>query len=222
MHVFLWVEPDRYSDICRPAYIVFGSVIITEYIVAEFILYIRAYAVWGRTRAALILLGAPYLIFCSIGFYFAGRFVGSATVSILPLFPSGCLLNLRGDVDRLGMIMLMISETLALGALLVKTSQMPDSTLMKRIFTDGIIYFIIILCASVANLIVLSVASPSLCNFLLVTQCVLHSICCNRLLFRIKDMFAPLEITLPVLSWMPTFANVGDLTNDLELTSRGQ
>ncbi|KAH8110859.1 hypothetical protein DFH11DRAFT_1617273 [Phellopilus nigrolimitatus] len=195
MHVTVSVDPVKYAESCRPAFIVFSSFIVAEYVVAEFILYMRAYAVWGCSRLVSFILGSLYIVFCTLALYFSGQFLKTVTTVSLPLLPTGCLVNLRGDIDRLAMSMLMVMEAFALAALLGKAAQMPHSTMMKRIFTDGIIYFIIILFAAIANIIVLSAASPVLSDFMLAPQCALHSICCSRLLLRIRGAYTSLSYT---------------------------
>ncbi|KAH8110210.1 hypothetical protein DFH11DRAFT_1622860 [Phellopilus nigrolimitatus] len=216
MHVFILVEPTKFSNTCKPAFTVFGCFITAEFIVAEFILYMRAYAVWGRTRPMLVLIVLLYFIFCIPTLYFTGRFIGSATVLSLPFLPSGCLFNLRGDIERLAMAMIMVLETFALIVLLVKTYQMPDSRTMKVLFVDGVIYFTAILCATIVNVIILSVASPSIW-FMIFTQCALHSICCNRLLLRIRGVYSSPSTPTSVFSQTPSSADAS--AYDIELMS---
>ncbi|KAL5532469.1 hypothetical protein ACEPAF_6039 [Sanghuangporus sanghuang] len=180
---------------CVPVFLVFASFVFLQFYFSGLILVARAYAVWGgsRKKRSFFMLGMGCVVIWSPGFYCGVRFLKSATVSRRPVFPTGCLIGLNGHIDFLGMIDLLVSETAAVAVLLVKTVQMPHSSIMKRMSSDGILFYILILGATIANLIALNTTSPAVCNFLLAPQAALHSICCNRLLLRIRKAAAQTE-----------------------------
>ncbi|EJD01077.1 uncharacterized protein FOMMEDRAFT_158210 [Fomitiporia mediterranea MF3/22] len=176
-----------YFDTCKARFLIFSSFVLVEFLVAAFIIYTRAYAVWGCTRPMLVLLTVAYVAFCALATYFAAHFISSVTVFDQQLFSRGCILGLHScHACLFALIILVISESFALVMILVKASQMPNSTMMQQISEDGIVYYIIVVCTSIANIVILSKAPPTLCDFLLATQAALQSICCNHLMFRIK------------------------------------
>ncbi|KAI5119989.1 hypothetical protein M0805_004432 [Coniferiporia weirii] len=221
LYVLLLVEPSRYLGACKPLFVAFGSLNAAEYCIAEFILYMRAYAVWGCGRRVLVILVIVYVAVTGTGAYFAGPFLQSATVINYRLFSAGCILQLQGSINKPPLILLIFSEIFALSALMVKSSQMPrKSMIMKTLFADGILYFLTILSVSVANLVVLTVTPPDICNLLLITQSALHSICCNRLLFHIRDASSSLVLS-PSTCSRPESLLDAHLGNSYELSSPG-
>jgi len=175
LYVVVITPPDAMS-MCRSVFLIFGV-----------ILYMRAYAIWECKGSVAVLLVAAQTIFYGIGLYFSARFLKSVTIVPLLLFSTGCLISFDDRIDWAAFILLIGSEIIALLALLIKNFRTPKSTVMSIIVQDGVVYFVFILLASFANLIVLRVLSPTLCNLLLLIQGALHSIFCNRLIMHIRS-----------------------------------
>jgi len=176
-------------DVCKPIFLVFCGMMEGTYITAEVILYMRAYAVWGCKRSILVFILIVQTIWYSTGLFFTITFFASVTVIDIPLLPSGCIVSFNDRIDWAAFISIICSELTALILLVVKAYSMRRSALMQTMFRDGIAYFMFILLASIANLIILKVTSATLCNFLLLTQGALHSIFCNRLLLHIRGAY---------------------------------
>ncbi|PAV20694.1 hypothetical protein PNOK_0332100 [Pyrrhoderma noxium] len=187
MHTLVVVKPSDYENTCEIRFLLFTSLIIAEIFVAAFTVYLRAYAVWERKRPIFFLLAVVYLSSSAVAALFAVNFVRSSTVLSERIFPSGCLLGLHTCVECMfSMIVIVISEAFALCMILIRRAQLQYSSLMRRIAEDGIAYFIIVICASVANIIALSMTDPGICDFLLALQSTLQSICCTHLFLRIR------------------------------------
>ncbi|EJD07819.1 uncharacterized protein FOMMEDRAFT_164682 [Fomitiporia mediterranea MF3/22] len=227
-YVLISLDTSAHSQKCVPAFWVFGGtpgsprilptndllnyagMVIAEYVFAELILYTRAYAVWGCTRPALVMTIGTILAVFTPGLYLASSFLKSAKVVNPPIFPTGCLIYLDGHIDMLAMIAVVVSEAACLLAVLVKATRMPRSMTMQQIVADGILFFVVIICVTTANLVVLNVASPEVCNLLLAPQAALHSICCNRLILQIKAASTQTQcsrasVSLPPMSSLQSY-----------------
>jgi len=192
------------SSICKPAFLGFGSVTEFSYLIAEFILYMRAYAIWGGTRAMLVLLGMTLASVYGVGLVFVVRFLKSVTVVPIALQPTGCIITFGDQIDWAAFLVLIVSEIFALTLLLVKAWKLSHSAIMKTIFRDGVVYFIFILVASIANVLILRFTSSDLCNFLLGTQAALHSVLCNRLLLHIRGAYESMNVHVYSRTTAPT------------------
>ncbi|KAI5119984.1 hypothetical protein M0805_004429 [Coniferiporia weirii] len=197
-------EPSKDLNICKPLFIGIYGAATVGYCAAEFILYARAYAVWGCSRLVLAILATAFVACVVPGIYLGRPFSGqSAAVLNLQLFSSGCLFEVQSHVDRGPLVVFILSETL----------QMPNSMTIRRLFGDGIIYFIIILCVSIANIAVLSLTPPAFRNLLNAPQTALPGIVCSRLFLRIKGAYSPLALA------RPDYSQAEDL-DDFELLSQ--
>jgi len=181
--------PNDNINTCKVSFVTFSGVVLFGYLTAEAILYMRAYAVWGCQRSTLMFVTAAQIIWYSTGLYFVGRFLASVYILDIPQLPTGCIVGYHDQIEWGAYSCLIGSEITALVLLLIKTFHMRNSTLVNIIFRDGIAYFVVILLSSVANLVVVRVTAPTLCNFLIFSQGALHSICCNRLLLHIRDVY---------------------------------
>jgi len=195
------LDSSNMSRRCRTGFIASSFIVFGGYVIAELILFVRAYAVYGCTRAMLGLIGLTLSAVYGTGIYYTFRFLVSATVVELPLFPSGCLLTFTDPIEWIAFVVLICSETVAVTLLIFKAYHLSRSTIMRTIIRDGVAYYVFILCASIANLIVLRVTSPVLCNMLLSIQAALHSIFCTRLLLSIRSTYAALESDMEMTGW---------------------
>ncbi|THH09098.1 hypothetical protein EW145_g2243 [Phellinidium pouzarii] len=196
--VFLFADPTM-QDICFHATRAFSSLNLASYFIAEFILYFRAYAVWGGDRKLSIILLGGYMALLASSGYFATRFIWNIKAA-------GCTLTFNGQLDWPAYIALLVSETFAMVVLISKALEGSVSVTMKRIVADGVVYYLLTLASTITNILVLRLASPTLCNFLLATQAVLHSIICNHLLLRIRGACTPVVTFTSALSGI-TFAH---------------
>ncbi|EJC98510.1 uncharacterized protein FOMMEDRAFT_161886 [Fomitiporia mediterranea MF3/22] len=120
IYVLISLDTRKHLRNCIPGFWAGSAFIIAEYALAELILYTRAYAIWGRTRTALVMIIVVILLVFTPGVYFASTTLKSATLHDLPIFPTGCLISLDGHTEMLPMIFVVVSEAVALLAVLVK------------------------------------------------------------------------------------------------------
>ncbi|KAI5122678.1 hypothetical protein M0805_007938 [Coniferiporia weirii] len=162
------------------------------YFIAEFILYLRAYAVWGGDRRVFALLLLGYMGLLAGGANFATRFIWAINSAGFVMPRPGCALTLDGELDWPACVALLLSETFALVVLVLKTLQVRFSATLNQILADGVVYYVLILSTTIANIFVLRLVPGPLCDFLLSLQAVLHSVLCNRLLLRIRGAYYPI------------------------------
>lgn len=193
------LDPFRANNMCRAGFLAFASILFVNYVIAELILYVRTYAIFGCTRPMLALIVVTLSVIYGAGIHYTARFFSSVSVVNLPLQPSGCILTFSDQIEWVSFIALICSETFAVSLLVFKAFRISQSTIMRMMIRDGVAYYIFILCTSIANLIVLRVTSPALCNLLLSTQAALHSIFCSRLLLSIRGAYESLDVQMSSL-----------------------
>jgi len=159
------------------------------------VLFMRTYAIWDRKRSVLILLTGGLGTAIVVTMYLTLRYFASTTPAGVHLFHQGCLLIFPNRIEWVSLVILFCCETIALSLLLVKRlTKFRHSALMHLIFKDGVLYYLCIVAVTIANLLVLLIASSTLDTFLLIPQSILHSILCNRLLLRIRGAYESLSV----------------------------
>jgi len=180
---------------CRTAAITTAFLQCSQFVVAECLMFMRTYALWGRKRPIFLALLAVFLAGTGGAYYLTGRFIlAISTRQGLDLFPSGCLVVFSSNqLFWVGEVLLMAGETFTLSLLLLKRLQdrNPMSKLMKTMYQDGLFYYLCVLASSITGFLVIlhAVADIRLGYSTLTTQCVLHSILCNRLLLRLRGAY---------------------------------
>ncbi|EJD06703.1 uncharacterized protein FOMMEDRAFT_165425 [Fomitiporia mediterranea MF3/22] len=172
-------------------------------------LLIRVYAIWERKRSMLIFLSmifavrpssrdilSPnnYSLKCAVaGVYSITKlFLSSASASPIRLLDTGCFVITTSRIEWAAVAILICCETAALTLLLAGNyfkyrNNGPANVIMKRMMTDGAMYYLVILLSSTVNLLALRFEDDTLDCIFLVPQSILHSILCNRLLLRIRE-----------------------------------
>jgi len=175
------------------------SFVYLEFILAILVLFTRAYAVWGGTRRIFLLLAFAYAGVVAGAAYSVTVYIRGVSFQELQI-GNGCLFDVGNELLWIALVLLIFSESLALGLLLVKSvhhaKAMQNITygsnsrrnIMLVMAQDGIGYFACSLAITSANLVVLKRVTPDLRDFLFVAQGAIHSILCSRLLFHIHEV----------------------------------
>jgi len=171
-------------------------VVYIEFILSVFVLFARAYAVWGGSSSVLRVLALVYaggIAGTSYSVFLYIRGVSSLEFSL----SNGCLFDIANDDLNISVGILLFCESLALCLLIIKAVQYARALnefnrsnnsrkhLLLVMTEDGIGYFVCTLAISTANLVVLKRVSPALREFLFVTQGAILGILCSRLLFHV-------------------------------------
>jgi len=139
LHYFLLSDFHKKENFqhCKPALIALGCFYVILHMNAESILYIRAYALWGRKR----ILMATFSMIVSACFvaasYITWKQDDATTVIMMPLIRNGCIINFSGSKLWLAYLVLIASETLAITFLVLGAFHYKQSTLVKTIVKDG-------------------------------------------------------------------------------------
>ncbi|KAI5116555.1 hypothetical protein M0805_000466 [Coniferiporia weirii] len=175
-------------------YLPFSTAISATYA----ILFLRAYAVWGKSPIVYWLLIFIFLGEAAGAYYTTALFISSVIPSTeIRLFSSGCLLTFPSRVDWISLVILIFSETFTLTMLLIRGFghfRYSRSTVVRTLYKDGVFYYVTVLAVTVANFVVMRTASSFLCSFLFNTQGAIHNILCTRLLLRIRGAYESLSI----------------------------
>jgi len=218
-----FITTDLIRSNCIAGFRASTCIIYVQFLLSALVLYTRAYAVWGGSKKFFYLLLFTYAGVLAGGAYSVYLFIRRVN-SLFLLWPSGCIPLAINDDLWIALAILIFSESLAFGLLIIKSVMHArafgdishiDSrrSILSVMAQDGIGYFACTLAITTANLIVIKRVTPSLQDFLFVMQGAIHNILCSRLLFHVRravndpsfDTHAS-EMTLSA----PAFANISN------------
>jgi len=174
--------PDR----CQKEFTVVTWLIVAGIIISEVILALRTYAIWQRKRLVLIILCLSSAI----------TFIPAIVVTHIELksliyvpseFP-GCRLSTASSIIIVAYILLALSETIMAvltGIEAYRHLRHSQSRWVLQLYQEGLLFYIYLLCISLANILVPILAPRIFANWLATPQRVMHSVLCNRVLLLI-------------------------------------
>jgi len=201
LQIYLYVTTTDFNQSHCLAVVKTGACFIyAEFVLTLLVLSTRAYAVWGGATKIFI----PLIFLCT-GAIAGSSYSLSLFVRGLRSTPfhisSGCILEIGNNDVWIDLSILLFSESLTLGILLVKSftharalkdfrSNTSRRSLLAVMARDGIGYFVCTVAITTTNLFVLTGVTPNLRAFLLVTQGAMQNIMCSRLLFHTHSVNA--------------------------------
>ncbi|KAJ7234016.1 hypothetical protein B0H12DRAFT_1239165 [Mycena haematopus] len=176
--------------------------------VAEAIFVLRTYALSGRQPKVLKIFGTIYSACLIATVVMISMFLRNMIYSPPPLGIHGC--NLTGGpfiLVGLSFILVLLNETALMSytvRLMIKTYRHHHSPLVEALFHDGVTYYVLLCCASVAvpftdsngflvsvgsaaNVVILVVAPAELRDALNTPLRVLHSVLSTRTLLHVRE-----------------------------------
>jgi len=194
MSLVLFYQTKTNIDVqtCQMTYFPAGWLIVVGITIAEIILMVRTWAIWGRSRRIAIFLGVacasaliPVLV---IEHYFLKSLVFSPYPN--PATP-GCLLTAGSPVIAVSFIIVILFETFVLILTLIKGVQhyrvAGNRGFVAVLYRDGILFYIYLFIISLVNLIVIVTAPRELADILAIFQHVLHSCLSARILLNLRE-----------------------------------
>ncbi|KAL4261440.1 DUF6533 domain-containing protein [Pleurotus pulmonarius] len=178
---------------CITLFKITGWMIIIGIVIAEVIMTLRVWALWGRTRNFAIFLSILSVATVAGGgvaffkFHSSQSFI--AMDDINPAIP-GCFPDDGNNVVFVSFTVLMGYETIIFILTLIKAIQHfrhGSNSFVTTFFQDGIVYFAALLIVSFANVIILLTEPNEYANMLTSIQRALHSILSARILLRLRQ-----------------------------------
>ncbi|KAF9500219.1 hypothetical protein BDN71DRAFT_1502307 [Pleurotus eryngii] len=161
MAIYHNIAPSIPSETCVLLYNVSGWMVIIGMIIAEIIMVIRVWALWGNSKivgAILVVLSIIGVVVTAISYaLFSGSLEFIATDTIAPGL-IGCLPGRGTNIVFIGYLVLMAYEVLVMILLLLKGVQHfrhVSTNFLYAFYQDGIVYYGVLLLISVLNVIVL-------------------------------------------------------------------
>ncbi|KAL0948995.1 hypothetical protein HGRIS_009094 [Hohenbuehelia grisea] len=189
----LYREPSWIFSFILAMRVSFQRMIIVGIVIAEVIMTIRVWALWGRTRPVGILLSiiAVASVVASavafVKFHSSQTFIPMDTIS--PHIP-GCFPESGNNVVFVDFAVLMGYETIILVMTLIKGFQHfrhGSSSFITTFFRDGVMYFAFLLAISFINVVVLLTQPREYANLLTSLQRSLHSMLSARILLHLRQ-----------------------------------
>ncbi|EKM50592.1 uncharacterized protein PHACADRAFT_263959 [Phanerochaete carnosa HHB-10118-sp] len=178
---------------CRWMYNITGWMFLWGIGIAELILIIRTWAIWGRDKRIGLGLSAGFLSLWIVNSYFLNKFLNSLRFEpAQAIAPSlqGCLPVAGGNVLFIDFVLLMVFETVVLGLTVFKmvhTSRRSTSPLVRSLYRDGIFFYLYLFAISLVNVVVLLTTPREFANLLSSLQRSLHSMLSARLLLNLRE-----------------------------------
>ncbi|TDL25240.1 hypothetical protein BD410DRAFT_632978 [Rickenella mellea] len=167
---------------------------IAGFVVGQFILILRAYAVWGAqyNRLFAVIMGLTLVIF-AVSFWTSAKYInGVYSIGVLAQGVTGCAPIFRNRLAWIDFVLFLAVESTSTGLMVIKAIQhfrVSRHSLMTTIYNDGLLYFGLVLAMAIANVIVFVVAPRDMNGFLIIVQRVLHSLLCSRVLLHIRSAY---------------------------------
>jgi len=156
------------------------------------LLLLRTWAIWGRSRNVFLSLSVLWILCLLTGvgstLYEALTVIGIPSPGIRPclstfpnpnLFYGSCASTIVWDCTILVLTLIKVLPTLQLDRL---------TPLFSRLLRDGVLYFVIISMASIANIIVIKAAPPALADMLFPFYRSIAVVLCSRLVLNLRGL----------------------------------
>lgn len=181
------------TRMCKSMYNVTGWMFLWGIGIAELILIIRTWAIWGRDARIGLGLFAGFIGLWIANSYFLNEFLTSLKFlpaqSISP-FLQGCLPVAGGNVLYIDFVLLMVFETIVLALTVIKmvySFRKSTSPVVISLYRDGILFYIYLFAISLVNVVVLLTTPREYANLLSSLQRSLHSMLSARLLLNLRE-----------------------------------
>jgi len=185
------IFPDVTAEACAWGYKIITWLIMSGIVFAEMILMLRTWIVWNRDRWVGITLAAVMCGVIILECICSNRFTESLQIQNPP-YPGyrGCFVTSASRVLLVDFIALTVLELIVLalmGASAWRSYYLGDAyELSNVIHSDGILYYVYLLCVSVANIFVMVLLPTDLQILLAPLQGVLYSILTCRICINIR------------------------------------
>ncbi|TEB31415.1 hypothetical protein FA13DRAFT_1732855 [Coprinellus micaceus] len=179
--------------LCEPLFAAGSSLTVVGVTLAEIILYLRVFALSGRSRWVAALLVTCFVGFHGTTFVFLARFIQSLEYAQSPI-PTivGCL-PVKASAKDLSIVfvLIMASEIVILIItlwLIFSKFRQSKNRLVTLFYRDGLVYFVLLTAISAGNIICNLVAPPGYSYLLATPQRALHSILATRMVLHIRNV----------------------------------
>ncbi|KAK7680417.1 hypothetical protein QCA50_016658 [Cerrena zonata] len=206
--LYYQLKPQITVHECEIVYKLAGWFILIGIIIAETILLVRTWAIWGRGSKLAISFLILFALAAGPALAIQNMFMNSIVFAPLsnPATP-GCLVVAGSPVIAISFIIVIIIETIVLILTLIKAIQhcklyYSHCGILTEVFTsvrltgrqdflsvlyrDGLLFYVYCLSISVANLIVIVGTPRGLATTLALIQRVLHSCLTSRILVHLR------------------------------------
>jgi len=173
---------------CKQLYTVGSFGVVIGVAIAELILVIRTWALWGREKRIGIFLFVLYVSLVIPAFVFMIIFVNSLTFAVtkdIGCTPTGGSPLIVGDF-----LIIVLIETVVLGLTLGRGwyNYRGRRGLLAVLYRDGIAFYFALLTLSIVNITVVIAAPIDLSNLLTTIQRVLHSCLSARVILNLREV----------------------------------
>jgi len=180
------------SSECGTMYSVTAWLYLVGVFTASGTLIFRTYAIWDSSKRIAWMLTVLILCFGAVGGHFVAITAASVGFSSTPSPSalSGCLFTQGKNLNWVCYLLLVIFETVILVLTLWKITQrvtQNTAPLYQVILRDGLTFYILLLMASMVNIIFFKVARESLKFSFAPVHRVLHAILSGRLLLNMRS-----------------------------------
>jgi len=191
-------DPTPFPKICEVIYKLHGWQVFAGLMIADSILVVRTFAIWGTNRKSGYPLLGFYLVNLGVETYFISKFMDSLAFAPSPspsAFP-GCFAS-KADTSSawITYLILLVFETIifliTLLKLLLDSNGAQKSPILRTLYRDGISFYALICGISLINIVVLRINAGGFGFILADTHRVLHSILTTRLVLNIRKVANP-------------------------------
>ncbi|KAI0342229.1 hypothetical protein BDW22DRAFT_1429098 [Trametopsis cervina] len=180
------------AQTCERLYTSAGWMIVIGISIAEAILVVRTWAIWGQGKRMACILAAVFVVCLTPVLVIEHIFLQSVAFSPHPgRATPGCLLSGGSSIIAVSFAIVILFETFVLILTLIKGVQHYRwggyRGVVAVFYRDGVLFYLYLLGMSVINLIVIVAAPRDLADMLAILQRVLHSCLSARVLLNLRE-----------------------------------
>ncbi|CAL1710159.1 unnamed protein product [Somion occarium] len=189
--LFYRLKPQVTIRTCEVTYKTAGWFMMFGIVVAETILLVRTWAIWGRGKKLAVALTLVFILAVGPGVAVEDIFLNSIVFAPLsnPKTP-GCLIVGGSTIISINFIIIIVFETFVLVLTLIKAIQhfrlAGRQGFLSVLYRDGLLFYAYCLAISLVNVIVVVATPRGLSSTLALIQRVVHSCLTSRILVNLR------------------------------------
>ncbi|KAL5528269.1 hypothetical protein ACEPAF_7405 [Sanghuangporus sanghuang] len=194
MTINIWhhFKPGMLIADCSFAYKSMGWAIISGFVVAEIILCLRTWAVWGRSRVVAIGLFVWCIVLLVASLIINGIFLETLGFSSMPDHIAGCFVKSGSPIIAVDWVLITVFEAGILVLMLIKAFQNYQMHGQSRLYTivyrDGTVFYVYLFALSAMNVSVIVTLPTNLALILTNLERVIHAILTSRIIMNLRGL----------------------------------
>ncbi|KIJ12978.1 hypothetical protein PAXINDRAFT_14193 [Paxillus involutus ATCC 200175] len=178
--------------ICETLLYIFAILETAAVTLSEVIFGLRAYAMWNRSRAVLVIYCCVAIVYVAVVVFILQSFLPSVTFAESPIaMIAGCYKTSGSSVVFAGFVVIILTEAVTTTLTLYRAFRHfrhTPNALIQNMTRDGVFYCVTMFSMSVANLLIIFLVPMEYADMLTVYQTVMHTMLATRMQLHLRKV----------------------------------